>query len=287
MEQVTKAIFAETRIRGCNPGYVVTRDGVVIVDTPQLPTHALRMREEAQRHGPIRYIINTEHHIDHIFGNYFFKGAGIVISHTQVYDNFMKVTPELNPFAYAKEAIPTDDPEGEALFPNEVEYFQDPNKPSVTFEGNLHIRLGDHSFHLLHTPGHTRGQLAVHVPEERAVFVGDSVFNGCQTWLYESDVPAWIAALDSLDSLDVDTVIPGHGPVCDKWAFKTQKAFLLEWMSAVAVGVAKGWSKEECVRRISFLDRFPVDVGQEHMGELVTQRNVAALYDKFADPASR
>ena len=79
MEQVTANVYANTRIRGCNPSYVVTNDGVVVVDTPQLPTKAVAMREEAESHGPIRYVINTEHHVDHIFGNYYFKGAGEVV----------------------------------------------------------------------------------------------------------------------------------------------------------------------------------------------------------------
>jgi cyclase len=69
MEQVTSNIFTETKLRGCNPSYVVTSRGVVMVDTPQLPTKALAMRKEAESCGPIRYLINTEHHVDHIFGN--------------------------------------------------------------------------------------------------------------------------------------------------------------------------------------------------------------------------
>ena len=49
------------------------------------------MRAEAEAHGPIRYLINTEHHVDHIFGNYWFKGAGTVVEHQGLYDNFMVV----------------------------------------------------------------------------------------------------------------------------------------------------------------------------------------------------
>jgi cyclase len=286
MEQVTSNIFVETTVRGCNPAYVVTRDGVVVIDTPQLPSYAVRMRQECDSRGPIRYLINTEHHIDHIFGNYFFKNSGLVISHKAVLDRFMVVTPELDPFAYAAEAIPTDDPAGAALFPDRETYFADPNKPTLTFDGNITLRVGDHHFHLLHTPGHTPGQIAVHIPEERIVFVGDTVFNGCQTWLYESDVPTWLTTLDFLSALDVDIVIPGHGPVCDKRAFATQKAFLLEWTTAVAIAIAQGWTREECMEHISFLDRFPVDIGQEHMGEFVNRRNAAALYDKLTRPAT-
>src|SRR3990172_4196476 len=111
MDNVTPNIFTETKVRGCNPSYLVTSDGVVVIDTPQLPTRAVAMRAEAESHAPIRYLINTEHHVDHIFGNYYFKGAGTVVQHKGLYDNFMVVGPELDTFAYALEAIPTDDPE--------------------------------------------------------------------------------------------------------------------------------------------------------------------------------
>ncbi|MBW2208276.1 MAG: MBL fold metallo-hydrolase [Deltaproteobacteria bacterium] len=281
MEKVTENVYAETKLRGCNPGYVVTSDGVVVIDTPQLPTYAVKMREEVEKRGPIRYIINTEHHIDHIFGNYYFKGAGVVISHADVYDNFMKVTPELNPYDYAKEAIPTDDPEGEAIFPDEETYFQDPNKPTITFEGDVTLRVGGHTFELISTPGHTDGQIAVYIPEERVVFPGDTIFHGCQTWHMESDLYAWIDSLDFLKALDVDHIVPGHGPVCTKKEIEVQKAFIYEWIAAVSVGIAKGWSKEECVEKISFLDRFPVDIGQEYMADFVNTNNVATLYDKL------
>ena len=117
-EPVTPNVFTDITIRGCNPSYVVTSDGVVVVDTAQLPTRAVAMREEAESHGPIRYVINTEHHVDHIFGNYFFKGAGTVIHHQGVADNFMVPTPLLDPFDYAAEAIPMSDPDGAAILPS-------------------------------------------------------------------------------------------------------------------------------------------------------------------------
>jgi cyclase len=279
LEKVAKNTFAETKIRGCNPGYVVTRAGVVIIDTPQLPTHAVRMRREAEEKGPLRYIINTEHHIDHIFGNYYFRGAAVVVAHEEVYRQFMVVTPAINPYAYAREAIPTDDPEGASLFPDEETYFKDPNKPTVTFTGDLTLRVGDHTFHLISTPGHTAGQIAVYIPEERVVFVGDTIFNNCQTWIYEADPDAWLRSLKRIALLDVDVIVPGHGAVCTRDYVQVQSAFLREWIAAVAVGIAKGWSKEECIKRISFLDRFPVDIGQKYMGPRVQEMNVSALYD--------
>jgi cyclase len=281
VEHVTPNVRTAIDIRGCNPSYVTTSAGVVVIDTPQLPSRAVAMRREAESHGPIRYVINTEHHVDHIFGNYFFKGAGPVVHHRGVADNFMTSTPILDPFAYAAEAIPTDDPEGAAIFPERDEYYADPNRGKIVFTGDLTLLVGDHTFHLLHTPGHTPGQVAVHVPEERVVFTGDTVFSECQTWLMSSDIDQWIAALDRIASLDVDHVIPGHGPITTTAYLATQRANLLEWRAAVATAVAKGWSREETIERVSFAERYPVDIGQEYMMEYIQSNNAGALWDQL------
>ena len=290
MENVTPNVYTTTKLRGCNPSFVTTSDGVVVIDTPQLPTKAVEMRKMAEEHGPIRYLINTEHHVDHIFGNYYFKGAGAVVNHQGLYDRFMVVYPELDPFAYAYESLPTpagkgtdlDDPEGVALWPDRDEYYRDPNKGSIVFTGDLTLRVGGHTFNLLHTPGHTPGQLAVHVPEERVVFTGDTIFSGCQTWLMTSDVAGWLTALDRIRTLDVDWVIPGHGPVVTKAYLDVQRSVLMEWKTAVAVAIAKGWTREETVARVSFADRFgPVDIGQGYMMGYIQTWNAGSLYDKL------
>ena len=139
MEKVTDNVWTNTKLRGCNPSFVTTADGVVVVDTPQLPTKAVAMRALAESRGPIRYLVNTEHHVDHIFGNYYFKGAGTVVNHQGLYERFMVVYPELDPFAYAYESVPgpeakgtaLDDPEALDLWPDRDEYYQDPNKGKI------------------------------------------------------------------------------------------------------------------------------------------------------------
>jgi cyclase len=285
MQQVRDNVYTTTKIRGCNPSFVTTSEGVVVIDTPQLPTKAVQMRELAEGHGEIKYLINTEHHVDHIFGNYYFRGAGQVVHHQGVYDNFMVVTPDLDPFAYAAEAIPTDDPEGEKIFPDRDEYYTDPNKGDIVFTGNLTLRVGEHTFELIHTPGHTPGQVAVHVPEERVVFTGDTIFSECQTWLMTSDVPQWLEALDTIAQLDVDFIVPGHGPVTDKSYLAVQRSMLLEWEAAVAAAVAKGWSRGETVEKVNFADRYPVDIGQEYMMNHIQTLNAGSLYDKLTSVA--
>jgi cyclase len=284
MEQVTANVRTATDIRGCNPSYVTTADGVVVIDTPQLPTRAVAMREEAEAHGAIRYVVNTEHHVDHIFGNYYFKGAGPVIHHRGVAENYMVVGPILDPFAYAAEAIPTHDPDGAPIFPERDVYEADPNRGRIVFTGDVTLRVGDHTFELLHTPGHTPGQIAVHLLEERVVFTGDTVFSEVQTWLMTSDIAQWVEALDRIAQLDVDHVVPGHGPITTTAYLATQKAVLLEWQAAVADAVAKGWSRDETIARVNFADRYPVDVGQEYMMDYIQRHNAGALWDKLGAP---
>jgi cyclase len=197
----------------------------------------------------------------------------------------MVVFPDLDPFEYAREAIPTDDPEGAPLFPERDVYEADPNKGTIVFTGDLTLHVGSHTFRLLHTPGHTAGQLAVHVPEEGVVFTGDTIFNGCQTWLMTSDLPGWLAALERIRALDFEHLVPGHGPVTTKAALARQRAVLLEWQAAVADAVAQGWTREETVARVRFDERFgPVDVGQGYMMDHIQTLNAGSLYDKLAAP---
>jgi len=284
MQRLSENIYSETETRGCNPSYVLTSAGAVVIDTPQLPTQAVALRERIEEQMPIAYLINTEHHIDHIFGNYYFAGAGIVVSHVEVRNNFMTVAENgFDPYEYAKEAIPVDDPAGAAIFPDRDVYYASMNQPSVTFDRNLTIRVGDHTFELMHTPGHTPGQICIHVPEERTVFTGDTIFSQCQTWLHESDIRGWLLTLDMLAELDVDTIVPGHGPVCTKNEINVQRALLHEWMSLVAGGVARGLSKEDCLDAVNNIkNRMPVDIGQEYMLDTVIRNNTYALYDKLS-----
>lgn len=286
MEQVTDRVWTETRVRGCNPSVVRTSRGPVVIDTPQLPTRAVAMRDEVEAIGPIQYLINTEHHVDHIFGNYWFKGRTTIVHHQGVHERFMTVFPELDPFEYALEALPTDDPDGAALVPDRSAYYANMGTADIVFTGDVTLEVGDRTFNLLHTPGHTPGQLAVYVPEERVVFTGDTVFSECTTWLMTSNVDQWIAALDRIRALDIDRVVPGHGPVQPKSYLATQRAFLLEWTSAVATAVAKGWSREETIARVSFAERYPVDIGQEYMMDYIQERNAGALWDRLTAPTT-
>src|SRR5258708_14136340 len=69
MRKVGPNSFTEIYFAGCNPSFVETSDGYVMIDSPQQPIDAVRWRERMEDNAPIRYLINTEPHGDHITGN--------------------------------------------------------------------------------------------------------------------------------------------------------------------------------------------------------------------------
>jgi cyclase len=275
LEKITKNVFTTTKIRGCNPSIVFTKEGSVFIDTAQWISTLLEMKEFAYERGPIRYLINTEPHIDHIFGNHWFAGECPVIGHEKINDMFWTVADD-ECYSYSVDVIKRQDPGALHLMPSREDYIV--NRPQITFSENMTFKLGEHTFNLYHTPGHSSSQIAVHVPEEKVVFVGDTVFSGCQTWLHSAEIDALIKSLKFINTLDVDYIVPGHGPVVNKDYLNVQIAFIYEWISAVANGISKGWTQEECIERINFRDRCPVDIGQAEMMNYIQRTNVIKCY---------
>lgn len=270
MQQVSTNVYVETGFRGCNPGFVTTADGIVMVDSPQKPSDCVKWREEMRAKGEVHYIINTEPHADHYTGNAFFPGA--VIAHQGTREVLSTVSE-----ADIIERVRAMDPDGSPLMAG-----YQLKIPSITFSQRLTLYLGDHAFELIHLPGHTASEIAVYIPEERVVFTGDNVFYRVQTFLHEAYPQEWLESLKRIGELDVDVIVPGHGEVCDKGYLEEQASFIQEWMDAVKSAIKQGLSKEQAQAEISFLDRYPMDIGLEAMGPVVQQMNVSRLYDLLA-----
>lgn len=273
MQQVSKNIYAETGIYGCNPGFVVTTEGIVMIDAPQKPTDAVKFREQMKGKGEVIYQIHTEPHRDHVMGNFFFTGT--VIAHKGTREAILSLMASYLSTEMILDKVKAIDPQGLPLMKG---YFL--KIPSITFSKDLSLHLGKHTFKLIHLPGHTSSQTAVYVPEERVVFTGDNVFHKVQPWFQHANPDAWLQSLAIIGSLDVDVIVPGHGGVCDKNYLEEQVSFIEEWIEAVREAKRQGLSKEETQAKISFLDRYPMDTeidAKTHINAL--RANVERLYD--------
>ena len=268
MKQLTANVFIETGLKGANHGFVTTSDGIVLIDTPHKPSDALRLKGEIGWRGRLRYIINTEPHGDHWTGNAFFDVP--VVAQEGVRARILATD-----LAAHVARVASFGPEEPKLLEN-----YQPNAPVITFQSEMTLHVGNHTFRMVHMPGHTPYQAAVIVEEEGVVFTSDNVFCEVQTWLQEANPDHWLRALDSLRRLPAETLVPGHGPVCDKRYLEEQGAFIQEWVDYVRGGVERGIGKEQCLAELTALtDRYPMDIGQDGMAPHVMRLNVANLYD--------
>ena len=268
MQQLTSNVFMETQIRGCNHGFVTTSEGVVMIDSPQMPSDALKLKAEIAKHGELRYIINTEPHGDHWTGNAFFDAP--VIAHEGVRTRILNTDMDEHVVRVGNMG-----PEEPALLKGYTA-----NIPVITFKNGMSLNVGDHTFEMIHMPGHTLYQAAILVKEEGVVFTSDNIFCKVQTWLREANPDLWLTALESLRNLDEDIFVPGHGPLCDKGYLDEQGSYIMEWKDYAKSGVDRGMTKDEAVANLTEMtERYPMDVGQDGMSPMVMRMNVNNLYN--------
>ena len=268
MQQITSNVFAETQVRGCNHGFVTTSDGVVMIDSPQKPTDALKWKAEIEKHGKLRYIINTEPHGDHWTGNAYFDAP--VVAHEGVRTRIL----ETNLAEHLARVG--------SMGPDEPKLLQGytPNAPIITFKNAMTLHVGDHTFEMIHMPGHTLYQAAILIREEGVVFTSDNIFHKVQTYIQEANPNQWLNALNSLRYLDEEIFIPGHGALCDKSYLDEQGTYIMEWVDYVRKAVERGMKKDEAIGDLTDMtDRYPMDVGQDGTSPRVMKMNVANLYD--------
>ena len=268
MQQITSNVFAETQVRGCNHGFVTTSDGVVMIDSPQKPTDALKWKAEIEKHGELRYIINTEPHGDHWTGNAYFDAP--VVAHEGVRTRILET--DLAEHLARVGSMGPDEPK---LLQGYI-----PNAPIITFKNGMTLHVGDHTFEMIHMPGHTLYQAAILIREEGVVFTSDNIFHKVQTYIQEANPNQWLNALNSLRYLDEEIFIPGHGALCDKSYLDEQGTYIMEWVDYVRDAVERGMRKDEAIEDLTDMtDRYPMDVGQDGTSPRVMKMNVANLYD--------
>lgn len=241
MRQLTQNVFVETGFsRGCNPGFITTSEGIVMVDSPYRPSDAIRWREEIARRGKVLYLINTESHRDHITGDAFFDVP--VIAHQGIREEFLTSLGSPEEMRQTMGAI---DPEGVSL----LEVYR-PNLPRLTFTERLTLHLGEQTLELLCLPGHTPYQTSIYLPRERVAFTGDNVCNAVQPFLHHAKPKQWLQSLDRLGQLEMDYIVPGHGEVGDKGVLPSMRDYLEEFMAEAQKAIDAGLTKAEVAERI-------------------------------------
>ncbi len=197
-----------------NAGFVVTDEGVVVIDALGSPGDGARLLATIRKitPQPVRWLVLTHHHPDHHFGAIVFRRAGArVVAH-----------PDSRVLAAEAGADALVEDWTRVMGAKAMRGFEFANAPDHPVTGTDTLRLGGRTLVLRH-PGaaHSPGDLIVWLPEERVLFAGDLLVEDGVTMVVDGDSHVLLRALDGLDTLDASAVVPGHGAIPERPAALT------------------------------------------------------------------
>ncbi len=187
-----------------NAGVVLAPEGVVVVDALGSPALAKRLIEKinAITNKPIKYVIVTHYHADHVYGLQAFRDMGAtIIAHEQGKVYLTSDTARLRLEVSREELAPWIDEQTRLQAADQW------------VSNNQTVMLSGWPFELMMVgPAHTPDDLAVYVPKEDVLFAGDLMFQGRIPFVGNADSAGWISSLNRLITLAPSAVVPGHGP---------------------------------------------------------------------------
>jgi glyoxylase-like metal-dependent hydrolase (beta-lactamase superfamily II) len=269
-----------------NAGLVSDGDESLLVDTlfdlklTEAMLAALRAATPAARR--IGTLVNTHANGDHCYGNSLVPGAVIVASKAAA-EEMGEVPPAV--LAALLEAAPQMGEAGaflaRAFGPFEFRGIETV-RPTLTFEGELERRVGGKRVRLIQVgPAHTRGDVIVHSVDDRVVFTGDILFIDGTPIMWEGPVASWIRACERIEALDVDVVVPGHGPISDRDGARRVREYLAYVRDEARKRYDAGLSAPDAARDIALGD-YSAWGDAERIAV-----NVDALYREFSGRSER
>lgn len=267
-----------------NSGLITDSGESLLIDTMRDEHFTLRMLDSYRdatglAARDIATLVNTHRDADHTFGNRLMSHANIIASQACA-EGMKGLSPE------SMRMMMENRPQGEigdfifSLFGPPFEYADlDPLYPNDTFVGRRDLKVGDKDVHLIQVgPAHTDGDVLVHVPSSRTVYTGDIVFLTNTPIIWSGPHEGWLAALDRILDMDIETVVPGHGPITDKAGVRKVKEYLeyveresrrrydagidaMEAIQDIALGEFEDWGGAEriVVNVLYFYRRFSGD----------------------------
>lgn len=268
-----------------NAGLITDGEESLLVDT-LFDLHLTRemlevMRAAVPQSANIGTLVNTHANGDHTFGNQLVEGAAIVASAAGAAE-----MAELPPQALA-EIMRNAGAMGEAgaflkkLF--DVFDFEgiELNAPTETFSGTATRKVGDKTVELHEVgPAHTKGDTLVYVPADKTVFTGDILFIEGHPIMWAGPIANWVRACDLMLGWELETIVPGHGPITDKAGVRAVRDYLVYIEAEARKRHAAGMEVMEAAQDIA-LDDYSSWGDAERIAV-----NVDTLYKEFNDDAS-
>ena len=261
-----------------NTGLITDSGEALLVDTLFDFPHTRAMLEALGKvsRAPIGMLVNTHHNGDHCYGNALIEGAEIIATE-RASEEMRRETPK--GLAQFMKAAPGLGAVGEYLTHCFGRFDFDGVKtrhPDTTFRGRLVRKVGNKDVEIIEVgPAHTGGDALVYVRSDRLLFTGDILFVDGTPIMWAGPVGNWIKACEAIEAMDVDVIVPGHGPVTDKNGVARVRSYLTYVRDETRKRFDAGLPAFEAVRSIA-LDDYARWGDSERIAV-----NVATLYREF------
>ncbi|HWY71738.1 MAG TPA: MBL fold metallo-hydrolase [Terriglobales bacterium] len=272
VKQIGKGVYAAISGRaGGNTGFIIGDNGVLVVDTfiSQTPARDLLSEIRKITNLPVKYVVNTHYHLDHVAGNAIFTEAGAtVIAHR---NERGWVRTENLKFFRQNGATPT--AEQRAQVASLVE-------PQITYDHILEVNLGSRLVRVVYLPGHTGGDSVVYIPDANVVFTGDLAWNQRIPNLIDATTSAWIETLDKMMAAHPNaTFIPGHGDVASVQDIRAFHDYLAALRESIQKAQAAGQSGDALTQTVlaDLKPKYGAWPGFERLSPLNVQQTAAEL----------
>ena len=187
-----------------NAGFVVTNDGVVVFDalgTPALGRAMVAAISTVTR-APIRRVIVSHYHADHIYGLQALKAAGAEIWAHRKAEIYLASDVAQSRLAQRRAELYPWVIDTSRIVP-----------PDVWIDGDTEFRFGGLTFQIIYSGGaHSPEDIMMFVVEDRVLFAGDLLFAGRVPFVGNGDSRGWLSAMGKMIAVNALVVIPGHGP---------------------------------------------------------------------------
>jgi cyclase len=250
--------------RGGNIGFFVGPDAVLVIDS-QFKDLAPGIVEQIKKVSdkPIKFLLNTHHHGDHVGGNEIFRQFAMIVAHDNVRKRMLASPVDIlrDYPAMLEEQKKAGNENYAKFFADQIEWakkakVEEIPAPVMTFDSELRIHIGAETIHMWHAPpAHTDGDSTVYFEKAKVAHMGDLMFNKVIPFI---DVQGGGSARGYLEALDRvvarlpsdATVIPGHGEVTDVSGIKVLRQYIVDILDAAAKAKKAGKSKDDFVKDV-------------------------------------
>ena len=247
--EVADGVYAATGYASNNMGFVVTDEGVVVIDTGMTPKLGQAFLDDIRRYTdqPVRYVIFTHYHYDHTDGAPVFREEG---AQFVAQENLIWNLANLKGLEHINQQVLGDPKESPPL------------DIDISYGDSYELTLGGRTIILYHALGETDDATLVWLPEEEVIFIGDlNNANLGSPVMPEGFADGFVAAVDLIESLQPGVLVPGHGRIEDTTLESLQAMrAVTDWlMQAVRESVNAGRNLEETLASVVMPAEFAAD----------------------------